>query len=350
MKTVRYGMEGYDVKLLQYALDRAGMEAGDNDGIFGRRTLRALQRFQREKGLLPDGMAGRLTWAALFPYITGYTLHRTERSQAVTVPLDLPVVTDALPCSHLVTGLMAKGLCMRYPDIRSREIGRSVMGRPILALSLGEGESRIGCLAPQHADGWIMSLALLRFLEDCAGARTTGGMLGGVPARDLFRSVTLHMFPLPNPDGVDLVTGALPPIDSFYAQAQALAAHYPDVPFPGSWQSNIAGVDLDLQYPTGWMDARRERFRAGYTRPGPRGYVGTEPLIAPESRAIYRWTKQYDFAVIFSFEAGYASWFQAAWGRPCVLLRSVTGESRTSLEAAYDSIRPLLIQALTFSP
>ena len=42
---VRYGMEGYEVKLLQYALNRAGMDAGRPDGIFGRRTLKALQTF-----------------------------------------------------------------------------------------------------------------------------------------------------------------------------------------------------------------------------------------------------------------------------------------------------------------
>ena len=350
METVKYGMEGYDVKLLQYALKRAGMEAGDNDGIFGRRTLRALQRFQREKGLLSDGVAGQLTWAALYPYITGYALHRTEGHKAVTVPLDLPVVTDALLCSYLLTGLMVKGLCMRYPGIQAREIGRSVMGRPILSLTLGEGEKQVGCLAAQHADGWMTTLGLLRFLEDCAEARAKGGTIDSFPAQDILESVTLHLIPLPNPDGVDLVTGALPTMDSFYAQARALAVHYLDVPFPGGWQSNIAGVDLDLQYPNGWAENRRARFREGFTRPGPRGYVGIEPLITPENRAIFRWAKQHDFALTLSFDDGFARWFKAIWGRPCVLLTTATGESGSSLEAACASIRPHLVRALTFSP
>ena len=76
MKALKYGMEGYAVKLLQYALARAGLEPGNADGIFGRRTAKALQQFQRDQGLAADGVAGKLTWAALYPYITGYTLHR----------------------------------------------------------------------------------------------------------------------------------------------------------------------------------------------------------------------------------------------------------------------------------
>ena len=54
--------------------------------------------------------------------------------------------------------------------------------------------------------------------------------MDGVSATELYEAVTLHMVPLVNPDGVDLVTGALDPMDSFYVQAQALAAHY--LPFP----------------------------------------------------------------------------------------------------------------------
>ena len=52
-----YGNNGYLVSLLQYALQRAGLDAGNPDGIFGRRTAKALMRFQREQGLAADGIA-----------------------------------------------------------------------------------------------------------------------------------------------------------------------------------------------------------------------------------------------------------------------------------------------------
>ena len=67
------------VEYLQLALRRAGYDPGQIDGIFGWRTQAALTRFQKDNGLAPDGVAGRLTWAKLFPYLSGYTVHVVQR-------------------------------------------------------------------------------------------------------------------------------------------------------------------------------------------------------------------------------------------------------------------------------
>ena len=326
-----YGREGYEVKLLQYALWRSGTDPGKLDGIFGRRTLRALQQFQRKEGLAADGAAGKLTWAALYPYITGYTLHRVRPGdddqdhgpgEAAIVPLDLPVVTDRIPPSHMLVSLMLKGVSMRYPFLAVTETGRSVMGRPLLSLSIGEGDTLVGIVGPHRSDGWPAVLALLRFLEDYAAAYAAGEGW----ARALYGSVTLHVIPLVNPDGVDLIMGVLDPLDSFYAQAQALSAHYPQIPFPQGWAANISGIDLSLQYPTNWEAARRVRFRQGVTRPGPRGYVGSEPLIAPENRALVRWTMERSLAGALCLDEGYAAWFQTVRGGHARLLSGEAGE------------------------
>lgn len=339
MEVLRYGTEGYLVKLLQYALTRAGEDAGHLDGIFGRRTLRALQSFQRTQGLADDGMAGPLTWAALYPYMTGYALHRVGPEETATVPLDLPVVTDSLPCSYLLTGLMLKGLTMRYPFLSAYEIGRSVMGRPIMAVSVGEGSKLAGYVGPHGADAGSTVLGMLRFLEKYAAAYATGGSVDGVSAGALYEAVTLHLVPLINPDGVDLAAGALDPMDSFYIQAQALAAHYPHIPFPDGWRGNISGVDLRHQYPMGWEASRRDRFARGFTRPGPRDYVGSEPRIAPEVRAVARWAEDHDFSLLLSHDAGFTAWATAAAGRRGVTLHGAAGE-----------ISSLLAQNLPLSP
>ena len=427
MNIVKYGMEGYDVKLLQYALFRAGMDAGNPDGIFGRRTAAAVQRFQREKGLSADGIAGKLTWAALYPYISGYTLHRISPQDTMyslaeayhthvdairtanpamdpgalavgdtmIVPLDMPVVTHEIACSSLLTGLMLKGLIMRYPFVKVSEIGRSVMGRPLMAVSLGVGSKRIGYNAAHHANEWITVPILLRFLEEYAAAYAAKRTIGGAAAEDMYKTATLHLVPLVNPDGVDLITGALDPSDSFYVQAQALASHYPDIPFPDGWKSNISGVDLNLQYPAGWNVARRIKFAQGYDRPGPRDYVGSEPLIQPESRAMAKWTKAHDFSLTLSYHtqgeviywqydgvqvpgakaigqafsqssgyalktapsesgyAGYKDWFIASWGRPGFTIEAGAGQKPLPLwqfERIYRENLPILVRGVTLSP
>ena len=63
LKTPR--MRGEDVKKLQLALKNAGFDPGQIDGIFGKKTERAVKRFQKAKGLKTDGIAGRKTFAAL---------------------------------------------------------------------------------------------------------------------------------------------------------------------------------------------------------------------------------------------------------------------------------------------
>jgi N-acetylmuramoyl-L-alanine amidase len=56
---------GDDVRQLQERLLELGYDLGRADGIFGRRTAAALAYFQREVGLVADGVCGPLTIAAL---------------------------------------------------------------------------------------------------------------------------------------------------------------------------------------------------------------------------------------------------------------------------------------------
>jgi N-acetylmuramoyl-L-alanine amidase len=58
-------LRGDDVVTLQQYLGRLGFDAGRVDGIFGPLTARALEDFQRNVGLTPDGICGYETVQAL---------------------------------------------------------------------------------------------------------------------------------------------------------------------------------------------------------------------------------------------------------------------------------------------
>ncbi|MDR3277353.1 MAG: M14 family metallocarboxypeptidase, partial [Oscillospiraceae bacterium] len=174
------------------------------------------------------------------------------------------------------------------------------MGRDIPYIAIGGGERAVSYNAAHHANEWITTPLLLTFLETYAKALVYGGGLYGVDARAIYGAATLYIVPMVNPDGVALVTGALASGEEF-ENARRIAAAFPDVPFPSGWKANIAGTDPNLQYPAGWENARELKFAQGFTQPAPRDFVGSAPLSAPESRAMYDFTLARDFALTLSY-------------------------------------------------
>lgn len=64
-RTIKKGDTGETVKTAQRLLNEHGYDCGKVDGIFGANTKAAVVRFQQDNGLVPDGVIGPLTWAAL---------------------------------------------------------------------------------------------------------------------------------------------------------------------------------------------------------------------------------------------------------------------------------------------
>ena len=77
-----------------------------------------------------------------------------------------------------------------------------------------------------------------------------------------------------NPTGVDLVTGELPVISPYYIKAKNIASSFPDISFVDGWKANINGVDLNLQFPAGWEQAKKIKYSQGFNKPAPRDFVG----------------------------------------------------------------------------
>jgi len=232
--------------------------------------------------------------------------------------------------------------------------------------------------AAHHANEWITAVILTRFAEEMAkellpaweswiGDKEPGDSKQGIP---WYEQITLHMVPMVNPDGVDLVVGGKA---------------------PPSWKANAWGVDLNSNYPAGWELAKAHKFARGYTVPGPRDYVGPHPLSEPESMAMAAFTKLKDPALTISLHtqgeeiywrykdymppgaaelairlsqasgynledvpdesshAGYRDWFIEEFNRPGFTVECGLGESPLPLsdfDGIYKKVAPLLMEAL----
>ena len=215
----------------------------------------------------------------------------------------MPIVDTTLPITSERNDRIIMQLLQTYPFLRSELLTTTAFGRPVRTLVIGNGPRKVIYSASHHANEWITSLVLLKYAEDLAEAIQGGGTVGGVNARDIADTATIYMVPMVNPDGVDLVTGAIAQGSLQYEAAHKLADNYPGIPFPDGWKANLLGVDLNLQYPAGWLQAREIKFAQGYTSPGPRDYVGRAPLDQMETRALAELTEKLDPDLVLAYHS-----------------------------------------------
>ena len=215
----------------------------------------------------------------------------------------MPIVQTNIPITAESCDRMIRQIVSTYPFCRTEIIGVTAYGRTLRTLVIGTGSRKVLYTAAHHANEWITSLVLLRYAEELAQAIQSGGSVYGIPAAQIAAAATIYMVPMVDPDGVDLVAGAIPPGSVSYESARAMAESFPFIPFPEGWKANLMGVDLNLQYPAGWLQAREIKFMQGFSRPGPRDYVGRAPLDQPESRAMAGYTEEVDPALVLAYHS-----------------------------------------------
>ena len=211
----------------------------------------------------------------------------------------ISTIETTLPTSDYVEKCV-KELSKKYSFLRLSEIGRSVMGKPLWCLRFGIGKNRVFYNASHHANEYITTNLLLKFIDRLCFAYASGGSIHRESAKEIYEYSTLALMPAVNPDGIDLVTGALTQ-GRYFERAREIAGNYPHFSFPSGWKANIEGVDLNLQYPAGWEQARENKFALGVTSPAPGDFVGESPLSAPESRAVYDYTLHFDPNLILAY-------------------------------------------------
>ncbi|WP_068785766.1 M14 family metallopeptidase [Paenibacillus phocaensis] len=181
-----------------------------------------------------------------------------------------------------------------YPFMAYRTIGNTVMDKPIPELRIGKGNKQVHVNGSFHANEWITTSVLIKFLNQYLLALTNSSTIRGLNMWPYYEGATFSMVPMVNPDGVDLAIHGLPAQEPY--RSNVLSYNGGNTDFTG-WKANINGVDLNDQFPALW---EREVARNPVER-GPRDYPGTAPLTEPEAIAMANLTRQSDFDHVLAF-------------------------------------------------
>lgn len=217
METLRLGSTGPLVEFLQNLLQKLGFYNDKIDGIFGNNTKNAVISFQKKFGLFPDGIVGPNTWNALMPYIDG--------------GLDFIVPTN-ISYSYSILNINLNSLKKLYPFLEIGIAGYSVLGNSIPFIKIGTGPKEVFYSASIHANEWITSPVLMKFLADFCYCYKNNLTIYGRSARDIYNSSSIYIMPMVNPDGVNLVTGEISRNSPTFAFARNISNNFPQIPFP----------------------------------------------------------------------------------------------------------------------
>ena len=245
--------------------------------------------------------------------------------------LPIPPRPDAGERAALLEKLLAD-----FPILTRTLLGRSVLGREIPLLRLGEGKTHLLYVGAHHGAEGMTAAILLRFLSEFLEAHRSGRSVEGVDPAFLLSVRTLWIVPALNPDGVELVERGLSSAGFLSDRIQRMNSGSEDVT---TWQANARGVDLNHNYDAGFRAYKGVESSLGILGGAPTRYSGEYPESEPETAALARFIRSVPLSMILSLhtqgrEIYFTSGGKALKGQAAVAARFA---AMTGYRVAYPS-------------
>lgn len=334
MVILKEGDKGVSVKRLQSLLKKLGYNVGNIDGVYGVRTKNSVAKFQSDRGILPSGIVDDRTYDIIKRYYSGFFIYVIEKgdtldkiSKKFNIPVEeimlinnikdpnliytgseivipyknLNVVYTDIDYTYEIMEENIKSLKRIYPFIEIGSIGKSVLGKNLYYIKLGNGTNKVSYNGAHHAIEWITTPVLMKFAEDFLNAYVKGENIEGYSPREIYKSSTIYLVPMVNPDGVDLVLEGLSKDNPYYNDL--IKWNNGSTDFSKNWSANIRGVDLNHNYDASFEEAKLAEQSYGVYGPGPTRYGGPYPESEPETKSMVELTRRESFRLVLAYHS-----------------------------------------------
>lgn len=171
----------------------------------------------------------------------------------------------------------------RYPFIDIFEIGRSIRGRSIYCVRLGNVSAPVTALyvGSHHGAESVTTGILLRYVNEFCEYKRTSGRAYGYSVPFIFCERCVYVIPMLNPDGVEIAASGASPESPLYERLRSMNKG-DDFSL---WQANERGVDLNHNYNMGFYEYKKIERELGIFAGGSK-YSGQSPESEPETKAL----------------------------------------------------------------
>ncbi len=183
----------------------------------------------------------------------------------------------------------------KYPFIHLERLGKTVMGREILAIEIGKRPAYTLYAAAFHGKERITSAVSLRFVERICEAITVGGTISGISARRMFADRGIIIVPMVNPDGCDIAVNGRAGCLANADKIESLCNGRFD-----EWSANGRGVDINRNFDAGWQLQRDIDTADGIVGAAPSRYGGSHPDSEPETLALTSLCRRKNIACVMA--------------------------------------------------
>ena len=194
--------------------------------------------------------------------------------------------------THQEMNYKLKLFAMMYPEfMKLEEIGKSVEGRSIMALTVGTGKKQVLMDAAMHAREHMTTNVLMEMIDNYSYHYIHNTKFAGYNVRNVLNSVSIAFVPMINPDGVTLVQGGK--VSTPIATLKKLNGGSTNFK---RWKANIRGVDLNRNWDVRW-------HRLPVIAPKWEMAKGSKPFSEPETIALRDFVLKQPFKAYITYHS-----------------------------------------------